>query len=384
MNARSNARGDPTDGCGADAVRRELSRILDSPGFAASPQLRAFLTYVVERRLEGQSERIKGYTIATEALGRDPSFDPSADPIVRVEGARLRRLLADHFEGPGKDDPIRVEIPKGGYIPQFSRKEAADAPSDTRPAAHAPGHVPGLVPGLAPALRRSPLASSAIAGAFVLLLALVAYLIYRPLPTPSASPDAMPPSLAVAIPPAETDAGPGSSRGSFKGEMPVVHVAAIEEDPATTLPAGFSGTNLHDKLAAALGRFDEIGVTDDPDAADYRLDGHVASDQGPALPQLPPRLPAKRRDRLVLAVRRGGRRRDARPAAGTGRPQCGDRHRPALWRHLQPCRGAGRRKPRPERRRRFRRGRRRCRRRGGRTGLRAADVYRAAAFFPPT
>lgn len=49
-------------------VRAHLGHILANAEFIASPQLSAFLTYVVERKLEGQDDRIKAYTIATEAL----------------------------------------------------------------------------------------------------------------------------------------------------------------------------------------------------------------------------------------------------------------------------------------------------------------------------
>ncbi|MEH0071550.1 hypothetical protein V6L77_16495 [Pannonibacter sp. Pt2-lr] len=62
---------------------------------------------------------LKGYTIATQALGRDDSFNPATDPIVRVEAARLRKRLEDYYEGTGHNDPVRIIIPKGSYQPGF-------------------------------------------------------------------------------------------------------------------------------------------------------------------------------------------------------------------------------------------------------------------------
>ena len=61
------------------AVRAQLDQIVGSPEFRNSPRLKRFLTFVVEMTLEGKAERIKAYTIAIEALGRGPEFDPQID-----------------------------------------------------------------------------------------------------------------------------------------------------------------------------------------------------------------------------------------------------------------------------------------------------------------
>jgi tetratricopeptide (TPR) repeat protein len=79
------------------------------------------------RALSGQSERIKGYTIAVEALGREDNFDPQTDPIVRVEAGRLRRALDRYYDGQGKRDPVTIELPRGSYVPAFQRRPAAAA-----------------------------------------------------------------------------------------------------------------------------------------------------------------------------------------------------------------------------------------------------------------
>src|ERR1700730_3719137 len=83
---------------GADEIRATLEHMAGSEAFRGSPQLVSFLRYVVEATLRGASDRIKGYTIAVEALGRAENFDPQADPIVRVEAMRLRRALARYYE----------------------------------------------------------------------------------------------------------------------------------------------------------------------------------------------------------------------------------------------------------------------------------------------
>ncbi len=107
-------------GCAPGEVRAALQRVLASEPFIQSPQLQSFLSFVVTRTVEGHSEQIKGYTVATEALGRPPDFDPATDPIVRVEARRLRKALARYYEGDqGTTDPVRIVLPEKGYVPTF-------------------------------------------------------------------------------------------------------------------------------------------------------------------------------------------------------------------------------------------------------------------------
>ena len=101
-------------------VRAQVQRMTASDVFASSPQLAAFLLFVVEAVLRGHGERLKGYTIGVEVLRRDTSFDPQIDPIVRVEATRLRRAIERYYAGPGADDPIVIDLPRGGYAPRIS------------------------------------------------------------------------------------------------------------------------------------------------------------------------------------------------------------------------------------------------------------------------
>ncbi|WP_046867943.1 tetratricopeptide repeat protein [Microvirga massiliensis] len=110
-------------------IRSALQRVTLSEAFRNTPQLVSFLTFVVERSLAGEAQEIKGYTIATRALGRPPDFDPQTDPIVRVEAGRLRRALDLYYAGSGKGDPVRIRIPRGSYVPRFERAEEASAPT---------------------------------------------------------------------------------------------------------------------------------------------------------------------------------------------------------------------------------------------------------------
>src|ERR1041384_8684879 len=106
-------------------VRAQVQRMTASDVFASSPQLAAFLVFVVEAVLRGHGERLKGYTIGVEVLRRDTNFDPQIDPIVRVEATRLRRAIERYYAGPGADDSVVIDLPRGSYVPTFRRRESA-------------------------------------------------------------------------------------------------------------------------------------------------------------------------------------------------------------------------------------------------------------------
>lgn len=122
-----------------DDIRAALARIVAHPLFARSIKLQSFLTYVVEETLAGRAGRLKAYNIATVALGRAESFDPSQDPIVRVEASRLRRALSAYYAGDGAHDAVRIMMNTGSYQPVFVAgvADAADDMDGLEPAVSA-------------------------------------------------------------------------------------------------------------------------------------------------------------------------------------------------------------------------------------------------------
>ena len=102
------------------AVEQQLERIMASQEFVNGPKLGQFLSYVVNEKLVGDPNKIKQHTIATEALGYGSSFDPMSNPTVRILAGRLRRALDRYYSDQGSQDPIRIDIPKGSYVPAFS------------------------------------------------------------------------------------------------------------------------------------------------------------------------------------------------------------------------------------------------------------------------
>lgn len=98
-----------------------LEEICATEDFRKSARCSGFLRYVVGETLAGRHDRIKAYAIAVSALGRDETFDPQIDPVVRIEASQLRRRLERYYLTGGAGSRIRIDLPKGSYVPSFSR-----------------------------------------------------------------------------------------------------------------------------------------------------------------------------------------------------------------------------------------------------------------------
>ena len=126
------------EGSAAEAIEQQLARILDSQTFRTAERSKALLRFIVQEALANRSNRLKDYTLGVEVLGRGEQFDPRTDPIARVEASRLRSRLELYYATEGALDPIRILIPKGGYIPEFETRTAA-SPESGAPAPNRPG-----------------------------------------------------------------------------------------------------------------------------------------------------------------------------------------------------------------------------------------------------
>jgi TolB-like protein/Tfp pilus assembly protein PilF len=109
----------------ADAVRHELDRIVSSKIFSSAKRSQMFLRFVVERSLADSAP--KEFEIALEVFDRGASYDPDIDATVRVEASRLRSRLREYYDTAGTEDPIFIDIPKGGYGAVFVSRRAAAA-----------------------------------------------------------------------------------------------------------------------------------------------------------------------------------------------------------------------------------------------------------------
>jgi hypothetical protein len=110
--------------------RAQVERILQSKIFRTSEVLRHLFGYLAEKSLDGTAESLKEYTIGLDALGKPATFDPRQESVVRMHTARLRQKLAEYYRTEGVDDPIVVDMPKGGFRVTFEprRPMAISAP----------------------------------------------------------------------------------------------------------------------------------------------------------------------------------------------------------------------------------------------------------------
>jgi adenylate cyclase len=175
--------------------------VLASRVFAQAARATEFLRFVVEETLAGRSDRLKGYTIAVEVFGKPPEFDAQTDPLVRVEAGRLRRRLIEYYHGEGRDDAVRIALPKNGYSPTFTaiQPTAVTSASSARRA------------------RRKLLLRGVVLGGFLAALAaLVAWVTWNRAPAPAP---------AAASGPGRARAGPVSALGPRLLVLPLANLS---------------------------------------------------------------------------------------------------------------------------------------------------------------
>jgi hypothetical protein len=111
-----------------EATQAQLDRILQSKNLRLSEVQRRLLLYLAERSLAGEADDLKEYTVGIDAFGKPPSYDPRQESVVRMHVARLRQKLAEYYRTDGADDPILVDLPKGGFKMTFEARPVAPEP----------------------------------------------------------------------------------------------------------------------------------------------------------------------------------------------------------------------------------------------------------------
>lgn len=109
-------------------VSDHLEQALSSPLFRKAERQSRFLRFVVDAALQSPEATIKEFEIAIAVYGRRMDYDPRTDPIVRVEAARLRARLREYYEAT-PPERVRIDIPKGRYVPLFIPIKAEAAPA---------------------------------------------------------------------------------------------------------------------------------------------------------------------------------------------------------------------------------------------------------------
>ncbi|SEC36931.1 hypothetical protein [Terriglobus roseus] len=114
-------------------------RIATSKGMAKSELLPRFLLHICEMSLRGRKEEITEQRIGMLIFNRPLGYNPGEDNIVRSYARTLRKRLDDYFLQDGRDEPLRMTIPRGGYVPLFApaptgdRRNEDSAPSIATP-----------------------------------------------------------------------------------------------------------------------------------------------------------------------------------------------------------------------------------------------------------
>ena len=103
-----------------DADKREaLERVLRSSTFNRARQVRNFLRYICEMELAGRAAALHEYLIAVEAMGRPMAYSTEEDSSVRRRAYALRQKLDEVYATELADANVRIDVPKGAYVPRF-------------------------------------------------------------------------------------------------------------------------------------------------------------------------------------------------------------------------------------------------------------------------
>src|ERR1039457_5930711 len=112
-----------------DVRTAEVERVIESPALQGSESLCRLMRYLANRAIHAPGSAIREHEIAAEVFGRSAAFDPRIDSTVRVNMARLRAKLIDYYHGPGAEDRIAIELPKGAYTLVFQPRPVEPEPA---------------------------------------------------------------------------------------------------------------------------------------------------------------------------------------------------------------------------------------------------------------
>jgi len=109
-----------------DPHRELVKRVIASNTFAKTERLSSFLYYICDQTLKGRAHDLNEQRIGEAVFGRSHDYDSSIDGIVRTQGSRLRQRLDRYFAEEGVHEPVRIVIPRGGYVPVFEPQPVSD------------------------------------------------------------------------------------------------------------------------------------------------------------------------------------------------------------------------------------------------------------------
>jgi hypothetical protein len=116
-----------------DANQLQVQRIVSSKTFKTSEVHRNLLTYLSEKSLSGDAQNLKEYTVGLDVFGKPSSYDPRQESVVRMHVGRLRQKLTEYYRTEGIEDPVVVDLPKGGFALTFALRPAPTVEPEKAP-----------------------------------------------------------------------------------------------------------------------------------------------------------------------------------------------------------------------------------------------------------
>jgi hypothetical protein len=96
-----------------------LQQLLQSPEFHDSVRYQELLQYLADKSLKVTS--LKETEIAHDVFGKNASFDPAADPLIRSYISNLRKKLEHYYLTTENQFDYKLEIPKGQYLVKYTK-----------------------------------------------------------------------------------------------------------------------------------------------------------------------------------------------------------------------------------------------------------------------
>ena len=117
-----------------DAEKRAaLEQVLASATFLRASKVRNFLRYICEMEFAGRGAALHEYLIGVEALGRPTTYSTEDQSSVRRLAYALRQKLDEVYVKELTHARIRIDVPKGSYVPHFSVAYVAHEEVECRP-----------------------------------------------------------------------------------------------------------------------------------------------------------------------------------------------------------------------------------------------------------
>src|SRR5260370_15640510 len=114
------------------AIEEQLERLLANRHFSHSRRFPAFLRFVVQKTLTNSTDLLKERTLGVEIFARAADYDTSADPIVRVTAAEIRKRIAQYYQEPDHEGERRLLLKARPDLPPFQHPSHAH-PSTVHP-----------------------------------------------------------------------------------------------------------------------------------------------------------------------------------------------------------------------------------------------------------